>query len=125
LAPRAEARPPAQGAGALERIQRLETRRILYEVAVGEQEERRERRGLGEGLVAGAPKESDRAPAFGEVEGGAGRARIPPAPKARALDGAHALAPRRHGVRILGGARRLNPRGPFASATMRSARTRR
>ncbi len=128
LAPRPEARPPAQRAGALERIDREQSGRVLHEIAIDEQQERRERRGLGDGTLARAPVEPDRAPAVGQIEGDERRARVSSEEQGRVLDGEHALGgdlrngdaagveigeaderpPRRHGVRIRAGACPLN-----------------
>ena len=129
VAPRPEARPPAQGAGPVERIDRDNARRVLHEVAIGEQEERREGHGLGDGRLTRSPVETDRAPALGEIERDERRARVSPEEERCVLDGEHALGrdlPRsaagfeigeadgrplgRHGARILATARPLNPR---------------
>jgi len=91
VGPRSKARTPAQGAGPFERIDRQQPGRVLHHIAVDEQQERREGRGLGEGRCARAPVESDRASAVGEVEGDERGARVSPEKQGGVLDGEHAL----------------------------------
>ena len=77
VGPRPEARPPAQGAGPFERFDREEPRRVLHELAIGEQHEGREGHDLGDGRGARAPVEPDRAAALGEIEGDEARSGVP------------------------------------------------
>ncbi len=129
VGPRPEARPPSQRARSLERVDLKQARRALHQIGVGEQQERREGGGLGEGSRARASVKADRASALGEIEGDEPGARVPSEEKWGVLDGEHALgrelldgdaidgeigeadvrSPRRHGVRILASPGSLNP----------------
>ena len=90
VGPGPEKGPPAQGARALERLDREEPRRVLHEVTIREKQERREGHQLGEGRRARTSVEPDRTPAVGEIEGDEPRARVPAEEKRSVLDGEHA-----------------------------------
>ena len=93
IAPRSEAGSPPQIARPLERLDRHETRRVLDELAVGQEHEGRERRGLRDGGLAHAAIETHGAPGVGEIVRDEPGVRIPSEQERSVLDGEHATRP--------------------------------
>ena len=86
IRPRPEARPPAQRARPFQRLDREEPGRVLHQLAVGEQHERRKWHELGDGRGTRAPVKPDRAAALGEIEGDEGGRGVPAEEERGVLD---------------------------------------
>src|SRR5207249_1439309 len=93
IAPRSEAGSPPQIARPLEGLERDEPRRVLDELAVGQEHEGRERRGLRDGGLAHAAIETHGTPGVGEIVRDEPGVRIPSEQERSVLDGEHATRP--------------------------------